>query len=64
MATFDADRSVTDSNRSIAASGQKLPDSAVKSVSRARHRQSMCEGESIRSSISLRLAANFVLKSS
>jgi len=33
--------SITDSTQTIAASIQKLPDFLVKSVSRARHRQSM-----------------------
>jgi hypothetical protein len=41
VATFDANHhSVTDSTQSIAAPIQKLPDSVVKSVSRARCSQS------------------------
>jgi hypothetical protein len=46
LAPFDTN-SVTDSNqsidRSIFASIQMLPDSVVKSVSRARPKQSMCQ---------------------
>jgi hypothetical protein len=34
---------IIDITQSIAASIQKLPDSGVKSVSRARHRQSVCQ---------------------
>ena len=41
-ATFDTNHIVTDSTASIAASVQKLPISAVKTVSRARHRQCRC----------------------
>ena len=41
LATFGTNCSVTDSTQSIVASIQKLPDSAVKSVSTARHRESM-----------------------
>ena len=41
-ATFDTDRSVTDSGQSTAVSFQKLPDAAVKSVSAARHGQGPC----------------------
>jgi hypothetical protein len=42
VATFDADHSVTDTRRqSVAASVQKLPRCAVRSVSTARHTQSM-----------------------
>jgi len=43
VATFDTNHSVIDITQSIAASVQKLPDSVVKSVSRARHRQSACQ---------------------
>jgi len=39
VAMFDANRSVTDSTQSLAAAFQKLPDSAVKSVSSVDHRQ-------------------------
>jgi hypothetical protein len=39
VAMFDAKRSVTDSMQSLAAAFQKLPDSAVKSVSSADHKQ-------------------------
>ena len=43
VTTFDTDHSVTDnSTASIAASVQKLPNSAVKSVSRARLRKCRC----------------------
>ena len=42
VATFDTNYSVIDTTQSIAASIQKLPDSAGKSVSRVRHRQSVC----------------------
>jgi hypothetical protein len=45
--------------QSITASIQKLPDSAVKSVSRARHSVDV-SGETIRLSISLRLAVDFL----
>jgi hypothetical protein len=44
--------------QSIAASVQKLPDSLVKSFSRARHRVGV-SGETIRFSISLSLAVDF-----
>jgi len=37
VAPFDTDHSVTDNTQTIAASIEKLPDSVVKSVSRARH---------------------------
>ena len=44
MATFDTNHSVTDSRQRIDASVQKLPDSVVKSVGTARHRQEpMCQ---------------------
>jgi len=36
VAPFDTDHSVTDNTHTVAASIQKLPDSVVKSVSRAR----------------------------
>jgi hypothetical protein len=42
VATFDTNHSVADSTQTIAASIQKLPDSVVKSVSTARHRQRRC----------------------
>jgi hypothetical protein len=42
VATFDSNHSVTDSTQPIAASIQKLPDSAVKSVSGDCHRHSRC----------------------
>jgi len=42
VATFDTNHSVTDSTASIADSIQKLPNSAVKTVSGARHRQCRC----------------------
>ena len=42
VATFATNLSVTDIKQSIVASVQKLPDSVVKSASRARHRQSRC----------------------
>jgi hypothetical protein len=45
VATFDANHSVTDSTQSIVSSIQKLPDSVVKIVNRARHRQSMCQAK-------------------
>ena len=45
VATFDTNHSVTDSPQSIVASIQKFPDSVVKSVSTARHRQSMCQAK-------------------
>ena len=45
VATFDADHSVADSTQSVAASIQKHPDSVVKTVSTARHRQSMCQAK-------------------
>jgi hypothetical protein len=45
VATFDTNHSDTDSKQSIAASIQKLPDSAVKSVSRARHTHSLCQAK-------------------
>jgi hypothetical protein len=49
--------------QSIAASIQRLPVSVVKSVSTARHRQRVdVSGETIRSSVSLRLAVNFFLQ--
>ena len=38
--TFDTNHSITDSSKSVAASIQKLLDSVVKSLSRARHGQS------------------------
>jgi len=60
VATFDTNHSVTDSTR-VAASIQKLPDSVVKSVSAARHTHSLCQaGETIRLSIGLRLALEFL----
>jgi len=37
--------SLTAHRQSIAASNQKLPDSAVKSISTARHRQSMFQAK-------------------
>ena len=40
VATFDTNHSVTDSTKSVAASIQKLSDCVVKTLSRARHRQS------------------------
>jgi len=42
VATFDTTHSVIDITASIAASFQKLPNSAVKTISRARHRQCRC----------------------
>jgi hypothetical protein len=44
VATFDTDNSVTDITQSIATSVQKLPDSAVKSISTAGHRQAKRSG--------------------
>ena len=41
VATFDANHSVTDSTQAV----HNLPDSAVQSVSTARHRRSMCQTE-------------------
>jgi hypothetical protein len=45
VATFDTDHSVTEITHTTAASVQKLRDSAVKSVSTARHRQKMCQAK-------------------
>jgi hypothetical protein len=45
VATLSTNRSVTNMTQSIAASDQKLPDSAVKSTSTFRHRQSMCQAK-------------------
>jgi hypothetical protein len=56
---FDTNHSDTDITQSIAALIQKLPDSVVKSVSRARHTQSLCQEKTIRLSISLGIAAGF-----
>ena len=42
LSTLDTNHPVTDSTHSVAASIQKLPNSVVKSMSRARHRQSRC----------------------
>ena len=42
VSTFDTNHPVTDSTQSVAVSIEKLPNSVVKSVSRARHRQSRC----------------------
>jgi hypothetical protein len=57
---FDADHSVTDIMHSLAAAFQKLPVSAVKSVSSADHRQNKHVRRNIRLSISLRLVVDFV----
>jgi hypothetical protein len=57
-ATFASNDSVTDSTQPIIASVQKLPDSAVKSVELAMDRVDV-SGETIRLSISLRLAVEF-----
>jgi len=51
--------SLISSRQSIAASIQKLPDSLVKSFSRARHTVGV-SGETIRFSISLSLAVDFL----
>ena len=50
VATFDTNHAVTDSTASDAASIQNLPNSVVKSVSTARHRQCRVSGETIDSS--------------
>jgi len=42
VSTLDTNHPVTDSKQAVAASIQKLPNSMVKSVSRARLRQSRC----------------------
>jgi len=41
-ATFDSNHFDNDGTQSVAASIQKLPDSVLKSVSRACHTQSLC----------------------
>jgi hypothetical protein len=58
VATFESNHSFIDITQSFAGSIQKLPDSSVKSFSRARHRVGV-SGEAIRFSISLSLAVNF-----
>ena len=45
VAILDTNHSVTDIKQSVAASIQKLRDSVVKTVSKARHRQSMCQAK-------------------
>jgi hypothetical protein len=60
VATFDTNHFVPDSTQSIAVSFQKLPDSMIRSVSRARHRVDV-SGEMIRLSISLRLTVDFCI---
>ena len=61
MAALDTNQSLTARSQLIAASIQKFPDSVVQSVSTDRHEQSMClSGETIRLSISLRLAIDFL----
>ena len=42
LSTLDTNNPVTGSTQSVTASVQKLPNSVVKSISRARHRQSRC----------------------
>jgi hypothetical protein len=59
VATFDTNNPVTDNTQSIVASFRRLPDSAVKLISRARHRVDVL-GETIRLSTSLRLAVEFL----
>jgi len=59
VATFDTDLSVTATTQSIAASIQKLPDSVVNSASTAQKSVDVAS-ETIRLSISLRLAADIL----
>jgi hypothetical protein len=60
VATFDANHPATDSTQSIAASVQKLPYSVVIIQHILPLTESICQGETIGLSISMRLSVDFV----